>query len=376
MAIDFVKGEKLRVLQVGAGAMGTRRIRGASQRTEVEIAVYDTRTDRAVGAASTFRIPSFSTWKSALAWRPDALMISTPPNQHTEFVQQALDLGIHHFCEANIWTDNWQAIQQRAEELKLICAPSCSFRFSPLISHLKHLINVRLGTLHGYQFMLTTFMPHWHVGEGPEYYARQRSTAAAREMVPFELLWINDVFGLPQAVQGAVNQRSTLVGETEKLEDSWNLQIDLECGAVGNLAVYMGSPSNRRFGCCVGNNGMIEFDVARGIVTCSLNNELESTRSFGALTDNVESFYKEETHAFIDAILGLGRWPMSYRSASVATATLAAAEVSAQSARKEKVDLEKQPAEFPDDYGVQPWADFALRQKARRSTESKTAAGI
>ncbi len=349
-----------------------RRMRDAAQRTDVALAVYDARPDRAMAAAKAFNIPCFTDLDKSLAWKPDALSISTPPDQHTQFVQLALDRGLHHFCEANIWTDDWRLIAHKSEQHGLVCAPSCSFYFNPLVAELKHLVDSQLGTLHGFQFVLTTYMPDWHPTEGDEYYARQRNTTAGREMVPFELLWLNDVFGVPQSVRGAVRQRSQLASNNEKLEDSWSLQIDLECGAVGQMAVFMGCPSVSRQGWCIGENGLIEFDVWRGIVKCRLRDQADTTQSFGGLTDSVETFYRDETYAFIDAVRGKGNWPMNYRAASIATATLAAAELSSLSASKERVDLQRQPGIAPDDYTV-PFHDVDLtsHHELRRPLNSR-----
>ena len=345
-----MSGNKLRVLQIGAGSMGKRRMRDAVRCPEVALAVYDERPDRRAAAAEAFGISAFTTLAEAMAWQPQAMVISTPPDQHAPLVELAVERGLHHFCEASIWTPDWRRILRASEENRLVSARSSSLHFHPLIAGLKQMAAADLGTLHAYQFCLATFMPDWHPGEGNEFYARHRSTSAGREMVPFELLWLNEVFGFPLAVSGALRQCAALGDE---LEDSWCLQIDLEGGAVGQLSVFMGCPTVLRRGWCIGANGVIEFDLWRGIVKRRLQGQEESTRSFGSLPDLVDAIYQRETNAFFDAVLGTAPWPMSYRAAGMATATLAAAELSALSACKEKVDPDRQPALVPTAYAVQ-----------------------
>ena len=337
---------QIRILQIGAGSMGMRRMRDAVKRHEVSLAVYDQHRERGIAAAGSFDIPYFATLEQALAWKPNALVISTPPDQHASYVQLAMDRGLHHFCEANIWTDDWCQIELESEKHQLISAPSCSFHFHPLVTALKHAVSSELGTLHGFHYCLSTYMPDWHPQEGNEYYARQRNTSAGREMVPFELLWLNDIFGVPLAANGVVRQRSRL---GDKLEDSWYLQIELEDGAVGHFSVFMGGPAALRQGWCIGEKGLIEFDVWRGTVRRRMNNQTDTIQSFGLLPDVIEAIYERETTAFLDALMGTTRWPMNYHTASIATATLAAAELSSLSECKKKVDPNHQPALLPMD---------------------------
>jgi predicted dehydrogenase len=214
---------------------------------------------------------------------------------------------------------------------------------------LKRLVQQSLGKLHTWQFCLSTFMPDWHPDEGEDYYARRRDTAAAREMVPFELLWLNEVFGDAIAINGIVGQRAAL---GKDLEDSWCLQIRLGSGAVGQLTVLMGCPTPCRRGVCFGENGMIEFDLWSGELNCRLNGCSESISKFSGQAELIESIYEREINRFVDTIQGNATWPLSYRQASHATAMLAAAELSSLSAKNEKIDNDRQPALLPDAYDV------------------------
>jgi predicted dehydrogenase len=284
-----------------------------------------------------------------MQWRPQALCIATPPDAHDSYVRLALECGLHHFCEANIWTRHWRQVEQASRERHLVSSPSHTFYFHPLVVELKQLVQQSLGKLHSWQFCLSTYMPDWHPEEGNDYYARRRDTAAAREMVPFELLWLNEVFGDAAAVNGIVGQRAAL---GNNLEDSWCLQIQLASGAIGQLTVLMGCPTPCRRGVCFGEHGMIEFDLWTGELKCRLNGRSEAPRQFGSQAELIEGIYQQEINAFVDAVRTRAAWPLSYRRASHATAMLAAAELSSLSGKNEKVDGDRQPAPTPDAYEV------------------------
>lgn len=334
----------LRILQIGAGSMGTRRLRDLSRRQDVALAVFDVRTDRRNDAGAMFRIPAFGTLEEALAWEPQALSISTPPDAHASYVRLALDRQLHHFCEANIWTPRLWLLPEIGE---VISAPSCTFYFHPLVTTLKQLVRESLGKLHTWQFCLSTYMPNWHPEEGDEFYARRRSTAAAREMVPFELLWLNEVFGDATKLSGMVRQLATL---GEELEDTWCLQIELSNGAIGQLSVLMGCPTSCRRGWCLGENGIFDFDLWHGVLNCHLNGAEDFSRRFGPQNELIEHMYEREINTFVDSIRGKERWPLSYYDASLATSMLAATELSSLLTTQVKVDVDRQPAALPNGY--------------------------
>jgi predicted dehydrogenase len=337
----------MRILQVGAGSMGRRRLRNLAKRTDLELAVFDQRADRRERAQTEFGVAGFSDMEQALEWEPETLVISTPPDHHEEYIRLALDRGLHHFCEEHIWTYSYDIVRDVSSRKKLVSASSCSAHFLPLVRKLKEIVATRLGKLQVYQFLLSTWAPSWHPAEGPEFYARHRHMAPAREMVPFELLYLNDVFGRPARVAASVTRRGNLDLNSE---DTWSLQMILEEGACAQLTVLMASPSNLRKGVCVGTNGSASFDVFTGEIALALDGCPEVRIQCGPQIDVIEAVYAEEMDTFVKALRGELAWPCSYFDSSVATATLASAELSSCTGKWEEVDPHRQPAHFPSDY--------------------------
>lgn len=327
--------------------MGTRRMRDLLAIPGMQVALLDQREDRRKRAEERFGITAFDSQKKALAWHPEALCISTPPNAHQAYVRLALECGLHHFCEANIWTPEYVEIDQICREKNLIAAPSASLRFSPAVKKLRESVHHQIGRLHSFQLLLSTYMPGWHPDEGPEFYARNRGTSAGREMVPFELTWLSDVFGMPKNVSGSVRRCANF---PDLPEDLWSLQMDLNPAGVGHLTVLMGSQSECRQGICVGDQGIVEFDLMRGYVKRyqPFATHAAEVVETGPLLETIEATYAQEIATFIGAIQGAVQWPYSYLESATVTAALAACERSSIEHHVVEVNPQEQPSLMPD----------------------------
>jgi predicted dehydrogenase len=164
-------------------------------------------------------------------------------------------------------------------------------------------------------------------------------------MVPFELLWLNEVFGPPVEACGAVSERGELGAASE---DTWSLVMRLQSGAHAELLVLMACPTQYRRGQAWGDAGQVAFDLPGGILERNLPGRgLVDRRSFGSFAEVLEPAYRDEIFAFIDAVEGRAAWPHPYPASSVATAALAAAERSALDGRWEPVDMARQPELLP-----------------------------
>jgi predicted dehydrogenase len=335
----------MRILQIGAGSMGTRRLRDLSAHQDVTLALLDERADRRDRARDRFGIKTFAELGDALAWQPEALVISTPPGTKDAYVELALEQRIHHFIEADIWVRNAAAIERVSAERKLVSAPSGSFEFLPVTKALADRVSRDLGQLLTYQAAMATYMPEWHSSEGKEYYARHRPTTAAREMIPFELHWLNARFGAPTEVAGRFEKFGALPYD---FEDTWTLSMRLERGGTGQLTISMASPVSYRRGVCFGTNAVITWDIYSGDLTVQREGDATPRHeNLGAVADVLEPAYADEIAAFVDAVKGRKPWPQTYAASQRSSATLAAAERSFISGRWERVDPALDPEREP-----------------------------
>ena len=335
----------MKILQLGSGSMGTRRMRDLHQRKDLELALYDERADRRTAAHARFSVKLFSTLDDALAWGPQALIVSTPPGTKGGYIKLALERGLHHFIEADIWTYGAAEIERISRRKKLVSAPSASFAFLPLVKALGPLVRDQLGAVLAYQCFMATYMPGWHVGEGKEYYARHRNTAPAREMIPFELNWLNALFGAPMEVAGRFEKYGALPDDTE---DTWSLSMRLKTGGVGQFTVTMACPVEFRRGHCSGTGGMLTWDIYSGDLTIQTREDKTPRHeNHGAASSVIEASYFDEINTFIDSARGTKTWPHSYTLSQQSTATVAAGEKSFVTGTWVSVEPDAEPEQAP-----------------------------
>ena len=80
----------LRVLQVGLGSMGKRRIRNLQQLGVKEIIGFDLNEDRRKEVEKLYHIPTISNIEKGLMEKLDCMVISTPPDLHYMYAKIAI----------------------------------------------------------------------------------------------------------------------------------------------------------------------------------------------------------------------------------------------------------------------------------------------
>lgn len=194
----------MRVLVIGLGSMGKRRIRNLRALGVAEIAGVDLREDRRTEAATKYSVPTFAGVEDALAhFKPSALVISTPPNLHMDYAFLAVRHNLPSFVEASV-VDAERILQlyEMTSRNGPLVAPSCTMRYFPGPRKVKELISENaIGKVVNFNYQTGQYLKDWHPWEPIEkYYVSNRATGGCREIVPFELTWLNDIFGEPEPV--------------------------------------------------------------------------------------------------------------------------------------------------------------------------------
>jgi predicted dehydrogenase len=340
----------MRIVQMGGGSMGSRRMRDLHGRTfdgeVIEVKLWDARLDRREAAMSRFGVGSFERLDEALAWQPDAVVVSTPPDQHADLVRMAVRAGSHVFSEADIWPAG-DAVADEAAAAGLLAAPSATLLFQPVVREVARIVASELGTVHSFGYVLSVNERDWHPGEGSEYYARHRPTAPAREMTAFELIALQHLVGHAAAVDGIVTRRGKLTNDGD---DTYCLQYRTATGAAGQLVVLMAPPQVLRQGWIAGDAGVVRFDLAAGTVRRDFPGSVCDERLIADWGGTLEATYRDEITTFLRAIGGAAVWPYSLHDSSLVCGTLAAAEISSLTGRTQQVRADLAPALLPDGY--------------------------
>lgn len=272
----------MKFLIIGLGSMGKRRIRNLQYLKEKDIIGFDLRKDRRDEASDKYGIATFGDIDKAMSENPDAMIISTPPNHHIEYELLAAKNNKHFFCEAGIFTDKVDELIRLCKGKKIVAAPSCTMRFEFSVKKIKELVDAKkIGKIVALTYHMGQYLPDWHPWEKmTDFYAGQRETSAAREMVPFELEWITWIFG-------GIKEISCIRGKISNLEvdidDVYQLIVQFKNHIIGNILIEIVSRKPLRVFRVIGEEGTIEWDWLA-----------ESVNLYEAKTKNTMIFKEEK----------------------------------------------------------------------------------
>lgn len=257
---DHIRREgHMKFLVVGLGSMGRRRIRCLKSLGNDDILAFDTREDRRRETQERYGVPVFDDIEAAIRQKPDAMIISVPPDSHTYFELLSLDAGISFFAEASVVDDGMETVIDRLRNSNLIGFPSCTMLFFGGPKQAKALVaNGAVGRPLFWTHHSGQYLPDWHPWEKiTDYYVSRRPVGGCREIVPFELVWLVNLFGYPSEVAGRVDKISDLGVD---IDDVYMLQLR-QNGILGQLTVDVLARAVVRHFRLVGSDGTLEWNA-------------------------------------------------------------------------------------------------------------------
>ncbi|MFT5495256.1 MAG: putative dehydrogenase [Kiritimatiellia bacterium] len=301
----------MKFLVIGLGSMGKRRIRNLKVLGETDIVGFDPREDRRAEAADKYGITTFATVEEGLATEPDALIISTPPDAHMPYALIAVEKGLHFFSEASVVDENMQELIDQLAATDLVGAPSCTLRFYPAILRFKQLLDDKaIGTPSAFTYHCGEYLPNWHPWEDvAEYYVGKVETGAAREIVPFELVWLTWLFGPIRSITSMKGKRTDLHID---IDDVYQVIMEFESGVLGHMLVDVVARKYYREGRLISEQGIIEWNCPANTVRMYQADD-DHWQEFDESYEVPESFYVDELGAFVNAAKGEGVYPYTYK---------------------------------------------------------------
>jgi len=305
----------MKLLIVGLGSMGKRRIRNLDFLKAGEIIGFDPRDDRRREAEEKYGIKTFSVFDNAMDEKPDALIISTPPDKHTEYAILAAKTSKHFFTEASVILDDMDELIELCRGSNIVAAPSCTMRFHPAIKDIKSIVTGgEYGHLVNFSYHFGQYLPDWHPWEKvTDYYVGQRETGGCRELVPFELTWILDITGFPR-------QAVALYGKTRDvgadIDDTYVISLAFD-DAFGNITCEVTSRYSTRSLILNLEQAQLLWRWDEQVVKLYdaniqqwINHNVTLGESADGYNKNItEDIYIDEMRSFINAIEGKGKFP-------------------------------------------------------------------
>lgn len=331
----------LRVLVIGQGSMGRRRVRNLLHIGGHEVAAFEPDPSRREQAVAEAGIKAFSTFEEGLAWQPDALVVSTPPDHHHEYALAAARKGLHFFTEASVVPGQTQELIAAVANRPIVAAPSCTLRFHPGIQMLRRRISEGaigrpLAVLHH----VGQHLADWHPWEDYRtFYVGRRETGAAREIVPFELNWMTYLFGRVRSIEGICGKFSSLEVD---IDDLYVAVVQFASGVQATLVVDVISRPAVRSARVIGEDGTMIWDFgARQVREWSQAEKHWTEHPDPPPVQGpggewvAENMYIEEMRGFLSAILdGREHYPFTLEDDDHLLAVLAALERASSEGRR------------------------------------------
>ena len=251
----------MRFAVIGLGSMGKRRVRDLREQGH-QIIGFDIRVDRRDEAKERFGIETASAPEEILAGTSvDACVISTPPDVHQRYYEWCYENRLRFFCEANIFVPRAEWFAEMETRYGVRGYPSATWRFHPLFQRLNEEVQgIGLRNINTVHYHYGGYLPYWHPWESyADFYAGQRKTSAAREMVPFEaesLVWM---FGPVKAVCAMTGRAAAWKTD---IDDTYELMLEFESGLRGSLIVELHQVSPFRIARVSAREHSLTLDLA------------------------------------------------------------------------------------------------------------------
>lgn len=312
----------MRVLIIGLGSMGKRRVRclRALGIEAKDICGYDIRPDRRAEAESLYGITTGISFDDAFArHRPDALNISTPPDQHYPYMKEAVERGVSFFVEASVLDDGIEDIIRRRDAAGISAVPSNTTIFHPAATIIHELIRAgRLGRLSGIYLNWGQYLPGWHTYESvADFYVSNPKVGGAREIVPWQFSLFAHILGFPSRVCGFFKKTTDIPG-AEKVFDTYNCLMDYDSFTLNISVDVVARPSVNRI-MAIGDKGQLRWDWDRNEI--DFHDAAKGVRekipyaivkTVKGYNENIsEDMYIRETEAFLREIGGGEPFPGS-----------------------------------------------------------------
>jgi predicted dehydrogenase len=254
----------LHVVVVGCGSIGSRHARNLRTLGVGALALCDLDASRALRLATDVGATATGGDLGVLLkrFRPDAVLVCTPPVSHLAIARRAIAAGTHVFCEKPLATDldGIDALETLVAERRRVFMMGMCYRFHPALRRMKVLLDAgTIGRVLGATMWAGQYLPDWHPwADYRREYSAQRALGGGvllDSIHSFDTLrW---VLGEPVEVTGMLARVSDLEIDTEDVAAAL---VRLPSGAIVEVHVdYLQRVAQSRFD-VIGSEGTLAWD--------------------------------------------------------------------------------------------------------------------
>lgn len=226
----------MKVIVVGLGSMGRRRIRLIKQHnSEIQIIGIDLNSERRLFVEENFGIETSSTIEDVLKNHAiECAFICTSPLSHSHLIHSCLQNNLHVFTELNLVADGYdENIELAAIKGKTLFLSS-TFLYRDEVKKISEIVKAQSKRLN-YTYHIGQYLPDWHPWEHyNNFFVGEKRTNGCREIFAIELPWLIEAFGKIKKVTAVKDQITELDID---YYDNYLVMIEHETGNKGVLSV-------------------------------------------------------------------------------------------------------------------------------------------
>jgi predicted dehydrogenase len=330
----------LKILVVGLGSMGKRRIRNLLKLGYNDILGFDTQKTRRTESFQKYKIKTFEKINDALKCNPNAMIVSTPPDLHLKYANIAIDNNIDFFMELNHSSIHVKHIIDKISGKKILAAPSCTMRYHSIVIELEKLLKKKkIGKILQIHHYNGQNLELWHPWEDyKKFFVSKKETGGAKELVPFELNWLIYLFSTIESVSANVGKISNLDAD---IDDIYQIHARFKNGIVATLIFdVMSNPSFRETK-LIGEKGVILCDFNKGTIQVNTGKKWKTQKiPMGKVAHGYaentppETVYEKEINIFLLAVKHKQKYPFSLNQDLQILKILDAIELSSKKGKK------------------------------------------
>lgn len=305
----------MKFLIIGLGSMGKRRVRNLQDLGSHEIIGLEPKEENRKEAEEKYGIKTFDEISKVNLAEVDAIIISTPPDKHNEWIEFAIENRKPVFVEASVILAGLEELNEKAKAAAVLIAPSATFKFHPALARIIEIVKSgKYGKVTNFNYHQGFYLPDWHPWEKvSDAYFGKKETSGAREMVAFELTWLVGVVGWPEAVTGFYGKTMDLGAD---IDDTYVVVLKLKNG-FGNLTIDTTARAPVRDLILNLENAQIlwnwDYPVIK-LYDAGTKEWQEIQISMGQAAEGynpniTEDMYIDEMRAFVDAVQGKSKFP-------------------------------------------------------------------
>jgi predicted dehydrogenase len=205
----------MKILSIGGGSMGRRRLRDLTYLTGGDVILFEPVEERCREISEVFGVPGYTSFEEALAQKPEAITISTPPALHEQYVRRAVEMNLPVFSELPFVLDvkSLAEIEKTASSYSGVFGISHTIRYYPPFRLIHDLLRQgRIGKPLYLEYSLGNYLPDWHPYEDyRKFYASDvRLGGAGMDMILHELSPIQWWLGEIETVYARLSKLSSL----------------------------------------------------------------------------------------------------------------------------------------------------------------------